>query len=144
MSSSRRYKDDIRHSKYKIKIKRILPFPYKYSQNWQKWIKFPLPKKLSMIFCDKTILFKRHNKKILEIPYDDVKKYGFFKDYWYINWKYSEGTVFYASKKSFLNYFNMYNNCIIYLKPRDWYSNPYDSILSMNKMFEKYHTTHSS
>ena len=117
--SHRRYYHDSQNKKYKIKIKRILPYEYKYYQNWHKWVKFPLSKRLSLVFTPDYLLLKRYNKKLIEIPYDDITNWGDHRcRYWNFSWELSPNTKIYKNEKRIKNYFNFYKSCIIYLYPR--------------------------
>ena len=120
MSITRRYFHDGYNQKFKVYIKRALPYPYKYHQNWQKWVRFPLPKHVSLVFTRDYILFKKYNKKILEIPYDDISNWGDYgSKYWNFTWRLSDNTIFYKYESRFRLYFNMYERCIVYLCPKN-------------------------
>lgn len=116
--SRRRYYHDGQNQKFKVRVKRILPAPFRYSQNWHKWVKFPLPKRISIVFTPDYVLFKKYNKKILEIPYDDISNWGDYgSKYWNFTWKLTDNTKFYINKNAYERYFNIYQLCIIYLSP---------------------------
>lgn len=117
--SSRRYFHDGYNSKFKVIIKRALPCPYKHFQNWHKWVRFPLPKHISLVFTRDYVLFKKYNKKLLEIPYDDISNWGDYgSKYWNFTWRLSDNTKIYKHEEKFRVYFDMYERCIIYLTPK--------------------------
>ena len=116
--SRKRYYHDSQNKKYKVRIKRILPFSYKYRQNWHKWIRFPIPKRVSIVFTPDYLLFKRYNKKIIEIPYDDISRWGDHTGrYWNFTWHLSLNTKIYKSENRIRAYFDLYKSCIVYLYP---------------------------
>ena len=118
-SSKRKYFTDGDHHKYKIKIKSILPHPppsiIKHKKLWKK----VLPKKLSLVFTHNYLLFKKKNKKIIEIPYRDIDNWGGYGKYWSFSWKLSDYTLVYVNHLYFLDYFTSHNNCIVYIKNKN-------------------------
>lgn len=116
-----KYFHDAQNRKYKIKIKTILPVRdnwYPACQSWKRWVKFPLKKYVSIVFTPFYIVFKKRNMKLLEIPYDDIYNWGNGNHkYFNFAWKLTEHTIIHKNKDKIMNYFSVYRNCIIYIKP---------------------------
>lgn len=134
---SRRYFHCAENRRFKVKILYILPFQINSNNcTKRKWVTMPLPKRISVVFTQKFLTLKKHNKKIISIPYNDIERWGHYNNRWSFRWKLTTETVIYKNSKKFEKYFKRNDRCIMYITPRGK-----NDVNILNNTMNKYKST---